>query len=152
MTRETSLLLLQSGWIYLGLTIAVVIVFVLSWLYGTRVRRKLNKESVEVSSIFITSIFGFFAILVAFQLSGSTNIYETQRKLTVDVAITSMAHKAQRRSYPTVRAATTVMALMAPRRFNQTASVATTSTAREARPKSCRMAWVGITFMGVRVK
>jgi len=60
MTRETSLLLLQSGWIYLGLTIAVVIVFVLSWLYGTPVRRKLNKESVEVSSIFITSIFGFF--------------------------------------------------------------------------------------------
>jgi hypothetical protein len=84
MTRETNLLLLQSGWIYLGLTIAVVIVFVLSWLYGTRVRRKLNKESVEVSSIFITSIFGFFAILVAFQLSGSTHIYENQRKLTVD--------------------------------------------------------------------
>jgi hypothetical protein len=84
MTRETNLLLLQSGWIYLGLTIAVVIVFVLSWLYGTRVRRKLNKETVDVSSIFITSIFGFFAILVAFQLSGSTHIYENQRKLTVD--------------------------------------------------------------------
>ena len=97
MTRETNLLLLQSGWIYLGLTIAVVIVFVLSWLYGTRVRRKLNKESVEVSSIFITSIFGFFAILVAFQLSGSTNIYETQRKLNVDenLSISAVA------SYPT---------------------------------------------------
>lgn len=84
MTHETSLLLLQSGWIYIGLTIAVVIVFILSWLYGAHVRRKINKETVEVSSIFITSIFSFFAILVAFQLSGSTHIYETQRKLTVD--------------------------------------------------------------------
>lgn len=84
MTHETSLSLLQSGWIYIGLTIAVVIVFVLSRLYGARVRRKVNKDTVEVSSIFITSIFGFFAILVAFQLSGSTHIYETQRKLTVD--------------------------------------------------------------------
>ena len=46
----------------------------------------------------------------------------------------------------------TVTALMAPRRFNQTAWVAITSTAQEARPKSCRMAWVGITCMGVRVK
>lgn len=84
MTHETSLLLLQSGWIYIGLTIAVMIVFMLSRLYGARVRRKINKETVEVSSIFITSIFSFFAILVAFQLSGSTHIYEAQRKLTVD--------------------------------------------------------------------
>lgn len=84
MTQETSLLLLQSGWIYIGLTVAVVIVFTLARLYGDRIRRKVNKETVEVSSIFITSIFGFFAILVAFQLSGSTHIYETQRKLTVD--------------------------------------------------------------------
>lgn len=84
MNYETSLLLLQSGWIYIGLTIAVVLVFTLSWLYGARVRRKVNKETVEVSSIFITSIFSFFAILVAFQFSGSTHIYEAQRKLTVD--------------------------------------------------------------------
>lgn len=84
MTHETNILLLQSGWLYVGLSVAVVIVFGVSWLYGSRVRRTINKETVEVSSIFITSIFGFFAILVAFQLSGSTNNYETQRKLTVD--------------------------------------------------------------------
>jgi hypothetical protein len=84
MTHETNILLLQSGWLYVGLSVAVVMVFGLSWLYGARVRRTINKETVEVSSIFITSIFGFFAILVAFQLSGSTNNYETQRKLTVD--------------------------------------------------------------------
>jgi hypothetical protein len=97
MTHETGLLLLQSGWIYIGLTIAVAVVFVLSWLYGARARRKINKESIEVSSIFITSIFGFFAILVAFQLSGSTQIYENQRKLTVDeiLSITAVADAAQ---------------------------------------------------------
>ena len=84
MTLETGILLLQSGWIYIGLAVVVVMVFSLSWLFGIRMRRKVDKQTVEFSSIFISSIFGFFAILIAFQLSGSTNIYETQRKLTVD--------------------------------------------------------------------
>ena len=57
MTHETGLLLLQSGWIYIGLTVAVIVVFLLSRLYGSRARRKINKEAIEVSSIFITSIF-----------------------------------------------------------------------------------------------
>ena len=61
-----------------------MMVFSVSWLFGIRMRRKVDKQTVEFSSIFISSIFGFFAILIAFQLSGSTNIYETQRKLTVD--------------------------------------------------------------------
>ncbi len=97
MTHETGLLLLQSGWIYIGLTVAVIIVFLLSRLYGARARRKINKEAIEVSSIFITSIFGFFAILVAFQLSGSTQIYESLRKLTVDeiLSVTAVADAAQ---------------------------------------------------------
>jgi hypothetical protein len=84
MSQETSVYLLQSGWIYIGLSVAVLIVFGCSWVFGIRVRRKVSKETVEFSGIFITSIFGFFAILIAFQLSGSTHIYETQRKLTVD--------------------------------------------------------------------
>ena len=84
MTLETGILLLQSGWIYIGLAVVVVMVFSVSWLFGIRMRRKVDKQTVEFSSIFISSIFGFFAILIAFQLSGSTNIYETQRKLTVD--------------------------------------------------------------------
>ncbi len=84
MTDETGWMLLQSGWIYLGLLLASVVIFVLCWSFGVRARRSINKESVEISSIFITSIFSFFAILVGFQLSGSTRIYETQRKLSVD--------------------------------------------------------------------
>ncbi len=84
MAEETSLLLLQSGWIYFGLVVAVVIVFGFSWLLGIRVRRKVDKETAEFSSIFISTIFGFFAILIAFQLSGSTKIYETQRNLAVE--------------------------------------------------------------------
>lgn len=84
MTHEISFLLLQSGWVYVGLTVAVVVIFALSWFYGARVRRKLNKETVEISSIFLSSIFGFFAILIAFQLSGSTRVYENQRQLTID--------------------------------------------------------------------
>jgi hypothetical protein len=87
MTHETSLLLMQSGWLYVGLAAAVLFIFCLGWRYGQIVRRKQNKESAEFSSIFITSIFGFFAILVAFQLSGSAQIYETQRKLTMDEII-----------------------------------------------------------------
>ena len=82
---------------YLILTIAAVIVFVSSWFYGTRVRQKINKDSVEVSSIFISSIFGFFAILIAFQLSGSTRIYEHHRQLTIDeiLSISAVADATQ---------------------------------------------------------
>lgn len=83
MTLERSLLIMQSGWLYVGLIASVLFVFFFGWRYGQVVRRKQNKESAEFNSIFITSIFGFFAILVAFQLSGSTHIYETQRKLTM---------------------------------------------------------------------
>jgi hypothetical protein len=92
-----NLYLLQSGWLYIGLCLAVVIVFFFSWLYGVRARRKINKETVEISSIFISSIFGFFAILIAFQLSGSTHIYENQRKTTVDeiLSITSVIDATQ---------------------------------------------------------
>ena len=63
---------MQSGWLYVGLTVAVLFFFFFGWRYGQVIRRKQNKESAEFSSIFITSIFGFFAILVAFQLSGSS--------------------------------------------------------------------------------
>jgi hypothetical protein len=84
LTNETNLFLLQSGWLYVGLSLAVFIVFFFSRLFGVRVRRKINKETLEVSNIFISSIFGFFAILIAFQLSGSTRIYENQRKTTID--------------------------------------------------------------------
>ena len=87
MTLERSLLIMQSGWLYVGLIASVLFVFFFGWRYGQVVRRKQNNESAEFSSIFITSIFGFFAILVAFQLSGSTHIYETQRKLTMDEII-----------------------------------------------------------------
>jgi len=82
---------------YLILTIAAVIVFFSSWFYGTRVRQKINKDSVEVSSIFISSIFGFFAILIAFQLSGSTRIYEHHRQLTIDeiLSISAVADATQ---------------------------------------------------------
>lgn len=72
MTHEKNLLLMQSGWLYVGLTVAVLFFFFFGWRYGQVIRRKQNKESAEFSSIFITSIFGFFAILVAFQLSGSS--------------------------------------------------------------------------------
>ena len=91
MTLETGILLLQSGWIYIVLAVVVVMVFSVSWLFGIRMRRKVDKQTVEFSSIFISSIFGFFAILIAFQLSGSTNIYETQRKLTVDEIVSISA-------------------------------------------------------------
>ena len=87
MTHEKNLLLMQSGWLYVALTVAVLFFFFFGWRYGQVIRRKQNKESAEFSSIFITSIFGFFAILVAFQLSGSTQIYETQRKRTMDEII-----------------------------------------------------------------
>lgn len=81
---DTAIFLIQSGAIYLALSVAVIVLFFFGLRIGVRERLKAPENAAKGSDFFLTSVFGFFAILIAFQLSGATKIYEDTQKILLE--------------------------------------------------------------------
>lgn len=83
-TDQSAIYLMQSGWFFVFLFFGTVFIFSVSWYFGAKARRKSSLETPKLDSMFVGSIFGFSAFLIAFQLSGSTQIFENIRRVTLE--------------------------------------------------------------------